>query len=98
MSRVTFLAHDFIVQVHKAKMSHDVKGTQGKTSIAGMRWAAFFSTGQDRLKDKNPGTGRGKMVGSREFHNTENTRIDFQLVQQVLLLLLKSNDIFGQKL
>ena len=89
MSRVTFLAHDFIVQVHKAKMSHDVKGTQGKTSIAGM---------QGRLKDKNPGTGRGKMVGRREYHNTENTRIDFQRVQQVLLLLLKSNDIFGQKL
>ena len=61
-------------------MSHDVKGTQGKTSITGMRWAVFFSTGQGGLKEKNLETGRGKMVGTREFHQTENTNIDFPIV------------------
>ena len=39
-----------------------------------------FSTGQGELKAKNLGMGRGKMGGTRDFHQTENTNIDFPIV------------------
>ena len=60
-------------------MSKEHQGRQVSQGCVG-HLGSLFSTGQGGLKEKNLETGRGKMVGTREFHQTENTNIDFPIV------------------